>query len=526
VSEGLRDDRELALLAINFACHPRSKILPCLSARLRHDPEILQAVQRRYSIEEAVRPRTDFPELQAALKVFHQVPGKSHKYPYTTTESACYWDLVKEARCARIKKEIDTLYDELLSTPEPGKKKARYRNYHDLATSWRRVKDTFPEDCPIRLSFARPGARSDVLISCEIFEGKQGYKPWCKPEMQKLFELLPGDKVLDLGANAGFFVLFAHQEMKGRGTIIAYEPSVFTAAVLNINTSCLESGDFGDFHVKTIAKMVTKEGGEEILDDHTFSSRGAARSGTGKKDIYGNKKYPGLVTYPVQADAFHAIVEADVTVIKMDIERCELSLLTDERVDYKNVRCLYVEISRKWLVTKNPDGSGWKRFSAILKLLERQEFSHIDIPSCVYKSKYWKQRDMDFTMFAYRKSADSEEHRNEVLGGLSHAQVEHLNRWRRFDEELRADKASNKVLGAKMRREKSHSDIMKKQDKKAKKKRRDKRDKKHCEIGDDAPHSKSKSNKKAKKKRLAQDVSNDDSLVSKMAASQESRAPR
>merc|ERR1711971_953796 len=129
-------------------------------------------------------------------------------------------------------------------------------------------------------------------------------------------------------------------------------------------------------------------------------------------------------------------------------------------------------------------------------------------------------------MFAYRKSADSEEHRNEVLGGLSHAQVEHLNRWRRFDEELRADKASNKVLGAKMRREKSHSDIMKKQDKKAKKKRRDKRDKKHCEIGDDAPHSKSKSNKKAKKKRLAQDVSNDDSLVSKMAASQESRAPR
>ena len=54
--------------------------------------------------------------------------------------------------------------------------------------------------------------------------------------------------------------LFAHQEMKGRGSVIGYEPSLFTTAVLNINTSCLNSDDF---QVNIYAKMVTKEGGEE-----------------------------------------------------------------------------------------------------------------------------------------------------------------------------------------------------------------------------------------------------------------------
>ena len=53
---------------------------------------------------------------------------------------------------------------------------------------------------------------------------------------------------------------FAHQEMKGRGSVIGYEPSLFTTAVLNINTSCLNSDDF---QVNIYAKVVTKEGGEE-----------------------------------------------------------------------------------------------------------------------------------------------------------------------------------------------------------------------------------------------------------------------
>jgi FkbM family methyltransferase len=413
VSDELKDDKEIGLFAVSC----KSTNVALLSMRLQADEDIKAVALRSRLQERGVAVCT--PTSSVISDAF--------------AKRTNILNLMHRAADTRSEHQHSMILDELIGPPLPGERKKRKRDYHDLAFSWRLVKDSLPAEDPLQLAYCRPNVRSDVLVACEIFEGTKAYKPWASQALCGLLGLRPGDVVADVGANAGFFAFFACGEMHGKGKIRCYEPSVFTGCLLEHNVASLRSENM---EIEVFQNMVTANGGVEMLDDHTFTAWGAARSSSSKKNPY-DFQAKGLRRYEVTALPFADIIQ-DCTVLKLDIERSELAMLSAKSNEYKNVRLLYAEISRKWLVKKNPTGNGWIKMSQILSALGKAGFEFIDMPPAAFDIHFWRRRENDFMIVAYRPYDDR---RKQLFGQLSEQlterDVKKLTRWRHFRRDIK-----------------------------------------------------------------------------------------
>ena len=194
---------------------------------------------------------------------------------------------------------------------QPSAAKRRSLRYH-LRRAWTRIAPGVP--LPLRL---RPGiwwiARNDA-VSDELWQGV--FEP---NECALLGQLLaPGMVVLDVGAHAGFYTLYASRLVGPAGRVLAFEPSPRERARLHLH---LRLNGCRNVTVEAVALGATPGDGELFVFEgrttgcnsfHLASTDGARR-----------------VTVPVRTlDQYVAeglIERADF--VKMDIEGAELSAL-------------------------------------------------------------------------------------------------------------------------------------------------------------------------------------------------------
>ena len=408
-----KNDTRIGMLAVGGD----SKCIGQLSPRLQADDAIQQVARmtmlmRQGDAVRPVRPRLDF---------------------HITERTGIINYLHRQAE-AMEGTALRELLEEIMGKQLVGKRRKRMRDYEDLASSWRRLVGSLPSRHALHQCYVRPGVRSDVLVGIEIFE-TQGYVPTGSAAVRRLLGLRQGDGVADVGANVGFYAVFANEAMDGVGFVDCWEPSVFTGALLKLNVRSLQSDTM---RVNVHQKLVTASGRAEWFDDLTFTNKGAVRSGTTKKCPY-DFQVKGKRTYMVDAVRLPHLLTESHTVLKLDIERSELAVLEDERIvgTLQKVRLLFVEISRRWLVKKNPTGSGWKKLERIFQVFERCGITHVQMPAGAFTAKYWKVREDDFLLIAYRSCADPQA--EALLQGLTPKEVKKLTRWRSFGAELGAD---------------------------------------------------------------------------------------
>ena len=165
----------------------------------------------------------------------------------------------------------DILHELYLEDIRRWTKRVRRRTVEELRRCFHYLKK---EHSLLKNLVVRSGtpARSDLLIAAEIWEPPNAYSKY-NQRLSFMFSLRPGSKVLDLGANAGAFLLWAYQEMDHEGQIVCYEPSIPTATLLKIHARAI---DGGSFRADVRPRAITPDGHGFELHDHTFSSAGSS----------------------------------------------------------------------------------------------------------------------------------------------------------------------------------------------------------------------------------------------------------
>lgn len=138
-----------------------------------------------------------------------------------------------------------------------------------------------------------------------------------EPETTKLFmrEIRPGDTVLDIGANIGYFTLLAARLAGAAGRVIAFEPDPANFRILKMN---VEKNGYAN--VTLVDKAVSDRTGNARLY-LSATNRGDHRL-TDPKD--GRKS---VAVGTVALDSFLKKLDRKVQFIKMDIQGAEAAAL-------------------------------------------------------------------------------------------------------------------------------------------------------------------------------------------------------
>jgi FkbM family methyltransferase len=163
---------------------------------------------------------------------------------------------------------------------------------------------------------------ADLVTFAEVF-GRRDYEfPF--PVLDELRRRAPVT-VVDLGANAGFFSVFALQELGMVERLVAYEPDPAHLAVLR---RCAEMNGGGARWEIYGALAATRDEGRRFVSGQGPSSHAAAA------DEQGGAEMPAR-------DAFPDLLAADL--IKMDIEGGEWEILSDARLKDSRAAALVLE---------------------------------------------------------------------------------------------------------------------------------------------------------------------------------------
>ncbi len=180
------------------------------------------------------------------------------------------------------------------------------------------------------------GFKMDLDLS-ESYERRMYYSRLYAPHLASLFKhlLMPGDTVIDGGANIGYFSLFAAKYVGEHGSVHSFEPVLQTFEALNKN---IRLNSFTNIHTNRLA--LTRSAGElcfEIpTDTHTGNPLGrlatTAQLGRGPQ-----------VTVPAGTLDEYADRSGitSIKLVKLDIEGSEVAaiagmrkMLSEHRISY------------------------------------------------------------------------------------------------------------------------------------------------------------------------------------------------
>lgn len=177
-----------------------------------------------------------------------------------------------------------------------------------------------------RLRFLKPGARAfdqELLLYAERF-------------------VMPGDRVLDIGANVGEFALAAAHRAGPAGVVLAVELDPFLASLLQRTA---EEPSNQDVNLHPLCAAVSREPGFARFG---LAARGRAANALaqlGSTQMGGMRHEVHVLTTTIDAIARNWCVP---TVIKIDVEGAERMVLEGAReVLAENRPILLVEISRE-----------------------------------------------------------------------------------------------------------------------------------------------------------------------------------
>jgi FkbM family methyltransferase len=138
-----------------------------------------------------------------------------------------------------------------------------------------------------------------------------------EPELTKLFEQMvkPGDVVVDVGANIGYFTLLASKLVGERGRVYAFEPAPETFALLKRSIAANDSGN-----VCALQKALwnVRASGKLLLEGENWGANRIIDSETGGHSIE---------VEMVSMDEFFENGHQKVDVVKIDAEGAEINIL-------------------------------------------------------------------------------------------------------------------------------------------------------------------------------------------------------
>lgn len=150
----------------------------------------------------------------------------------------------------------------------------------------------------------------DLRITPDIISGI--YEDKIAPLFFKL--LSPGDCVLDVGANVGYYSLSARELVGQKGFIVAMEPNPRSVELLRMNVETNELNS----HIAVREEAASdRPGVEEFWSDENFSV-GSHLMGVGS---HSNQNKGKIIT--VSAVTLDSIAPESCNVIKMDVEGAE-----------------------------------------------------------------------------------------------------------------------------------------------------------------------------------------------------------
>ena len=152
--------------------------------------------------------------------------------------------------------------------------------------------------------------------------------------LEKVIE--PSMRVLDIGANIGYYVLMEAQCLdKDKGEIIAVEPSIKNIEILRNNLKLNKIDNFVELHNKGISD---ENGVKDIfLSEHTNLNT-FHNYGTGEKFLSGQKQSVEVCTIK------KIMNDRSVNMIRMDVEGHEVKILDGLIKDYKREKNLPIII--------------------------------------------------------------------------------------------------------------------------------------------------------------------------------------
>jgi FkbM family methyltransferase len=159
----------------------------------------------------------------------------------------------------------------------------------------------------------------------------------------------PNMRVLDIGANIGYYVLMEAQCLdKDKGEIIAVEPSKRNFEILKKNLELNKIDDFVELHNKGISDI---NGIKDIyLSEHTNLNT-FHNYGTGEKFLSGKKQSVEICTIK------KIMNNRSVNLIRMDVEGHEVKILDGLIRDYKKVILLPIIIFETHLSRYNDENN-------------------------------------------------------------------------------------------------------------------------------------------------------------------------
>jgi FkbM family methyltransferase len=191
---------------------------------------------------------------------------------------------------------------------------------------------------PYRSALAQQSRRAGIArtLNGETFRFRFPYSEidsaYEQPAQAAFRELLSlGAVVFDVGANVGFYTLAAARAVGASGSVVAFEPSPATAAVLADHVAL---NGFSD-RVEVIAEVVDETTGEvEFWEQGTSLAASIARvsAQTGERFLEGH--VTGAMRPAVSLDDFCGCREIRPDVLKLDAEGAEGRILrgaTDAR---------------------------------------------------------------------------------------------------------------------------------------------------------------------------------------------------
>jgi len=182
-----------------------------------------------------------------------------------------------------------------------------------------------------RANFAiRAGNKSDAKVSFEIL-GKLSYKAsshGASVQDVALLELQASDEVLDLGANVGLFMIWAHVVV-GVTQFTLVEPSQESLPLLRHNVNQARSRGCD---CKIVECAIGAEAGTDVLDEHSHTAGGASRTRLKRFEKYTR---PHIVKNIKEVDVavrtLGMLLTSTCSFVKMDVEGADLEVLAELR---------------------------------------------------------------------------------------------------------------------------------------------------------------------------------------------------
>lgn len=177
--------------------------------------------------------------------------------------------------------------------------------------------------------------------------------------------IVPGDSVVDIGANFGFYTAFLSDIAGDRGTVYSFEPIPLTFEVLSNNVQCLSLAN-----VKTFNYAISEKDGSGVMVIPKWSASGDENfyQASVRTTATENDQFREVQVGLKKLDTFFSGHEKRITFIKIDVEGHELHVVEGAKSvinRYKPV--LLIEVSG------NPDDHQSSAF-ALCELLKKEDY--------------------------------------------------------------------------------------------------------------------------------------------------------